>query len=154
MTTTVSQYPKRGYFLIANTTTLELGKFDNTTWGDLSICQLRVYHKKSGAYDYDMRLVASSSEGGPVLAASAWQEFSNTTTGQATNFWLGDLLFEFTDYKLVNAEEYYFRLEMTGYTRATRPNQDNFYLGVWCDWYEPVGSANKGGARLAFGVKR
>lgn len=152
--TTVSQHPKYGYFLIANTETLELGKFDNATWGDLSICQLRVYHKQSSPYDYDMRLVAAASEGGTALASSSWQEFSNTTTGQTTGYWLGDLLFEFTDYKLVDGEEYYFRLEIDNYVRPARPNQDDSYLGVWCDWLEPVGSGNTGGARLAFGVKR
>jgi hypothetical protein len=150
----VSQYPSKAYFIICNTDSTELGSFDNTTWGDLSFCQIRVYHKQSAPYSHNMNLVISSKAGGPALATSTTQEFSNSTTGQATGFWLGNLVFSFTDYKLVDGEEYFLRLEVDGYSRAARPNQDDSYLGVWCDWYEPVGTTNTAGARAAFGVKR
>lgn len=150
----ISQYPKRGYFLVAQNSSLELGRFDNATWGDLSLAHLRVFHKRTGAYSYQMRLVISSKEGGPSLVASDYIDFSDATTGQSSACWLGDVTFSFPEYRLVDGEEYFARLEATGYSRSPKPNQNDYYLSVWCDWYEPVGSNNSAGARVAFGVKR
>ncbi len=151
---TVIQHPQNAYFIIASGSSTELGSFDNTTWGDLSIAHLRIFHKKVGAYSYQMRLVVSSKQFGPALVASDYVEFSNATTLQVGNDWLGDVTFSFPEYRLVNGEEYFVRLETTGYTRPARPLENTAYLGVWVDWFEPVGNTNAGGARIAFGVRR
>ena len=152
----IEQYPEYGYFIMINGPITQLGSYEIQSEGDLALCHLRVYHRNPSAFNYQMRLVCSSKVGGPALAASAWETFSNETTGQETEFWMGDLTFTFTDYKLFSGIPYYFRFETQNYIR-----QDNdAYLGVWMDWgfgksfIVPVGSTDTGGARLAIGVKR
>jgi hypothetical protein len=88
------------------------------------------------------------------LVASDWVEFSNETTGQTTNDWLGDLVFSFPEYSLIAGESYFVRLETTGYTRPMRPAQNTAYLAVWADWMQPVGIMDTAGARISLGVKR
>ena len=90
----IEQFPQIAYYIIAPDELTELGSYDNVAWGDLELAHVRIYHKQVAAYDYDMRLIISSKAGGPTLAASDWLEFSNTTTGQATEFWLGNVTFD------------------------------------------------------------
>ena len=150
----IEEYPKNSYYLVLNGSALELGSYELQADGDLSLAQLRVYHKKAGSYSYQMRLVVSSRAGGPVIVGSDWVTFSNDTTLQATSDWLGDVCFDFPAYKLSATENYFIRLELTGYSRPARPNQNTAYLAVWADWMQPVGIANTAGARIALGVKR
>lgn len=150
----IEQYPKNQYYLIAKGSALELGSYELQADGDLALAQLRVYHKKAGPYSYQMRLVVSSRQAGPVIVASDYVTFSDTTTLQTTNDWLGDVCFEFPPYKLSATEIYFLRLELIGYSRPGRPNQNTAYLGVWSDWMQAVGLTDTAGARIALGVKR
>lgn len=151
---TIEEYPKYSYFLVANGSSLELGSYEPASDGDLSIAQLRIFHKCLVSFDYNLRLVVSSRQFGPVLVASDWLEFSNETTGQTSSDWLGDIVFDFPSYKLSAGEIYYVRIEITGYSRPVRPNQNTAYLSVWTDWLQPIGLSNTAGARIALGVKR
>jgi hypothetical protein len=150
----IEAYPKNSYYLVVKGSALELGSYELPADGDLSLAQLRVYHKKTGSYSYQMRLVVSSRAGGPVIVASDWVTFSNGTTLQTTSDWLGDVCFDFPAYKLSATENYFVRMEVTGYARAPRPNQNTAYLAVWADWMQPVGITDTAGARIALGVKR
>lgn len=147
----IDNYPQNTYFLIADTTSLELGSHTGAS-GDLKLCHLRIYHKKSGAFSYTMQLVMSGSQGGTALASSTAVTFSDTAIGQTTDDWLGDITFDMPEYNLLAAETYFFRLEITGYSRPGTPLEDTAYLGVWCDWLEPIGSSNTAAARIALGT--
>ena len=142
-------YPQDAYFNIINSNSTELGSYELPQRGDLSLAHLRVFHRNPNSFSYQMRLVLAGRTGGPTLAVSNWETFSNETTGQTGNFWLGDLTFTFEDYSLIE-DPVYIRLENTGYLRSG----NNLYLGVWLDWMQPVGITNTGGARIALGVKR
>jgi hypothetical protein len=97
-----------------------------------------------------MQLVLAASAGGTALCSSTAVTFSDTEIGQATSNWMGDLTFDMPSYTVLAGESYYARLLITGYTRSG----NDTYLGVWCDWLEPVGLTNTAGARIAFGVAR
>lgn len=152
----IFQYPDLGYFNIVNLNSAELGVYELPSNGDLSIANLRVYHKKAGAFSYQMRLVISQRQEGPALATSNWETFDNLTIGQTGTHWLGDLTFTFPDYAIKGSDTYCIRLETSGYTRLGT----DVYLGVWLDWgfgkswVAPVGVSDSGGARIAFGVKQ
>lgn len=150
----IDLYPKNSYWLVASTGTVQLGSYTNATWGDLALAQIRVFNKNSAAYSYQMRVVVSASRSGTALVASEYFTFDNAATGQTTADWLGDVTFDIPPYAFINTETYFVRLEMTGYTRPTRPLHNTQYLAVWCDWMQPVGSANTGAARIAIGVNR
>jgi len=150
----IEAYPKDSYYIVASGSATELGSYVLAADGALALAQLRVYHKCLTTFSYQMRIVVSSKEGDPVLVASDWVEFSNDTTGQTTNDWLGDITFDLPEYNLFAGETYFIRVETTGYTRPTRPAQNTAYLAYWADWMQPVGVGNTGGARLAMGVKR
>lgn len=152
----IFQYPDLGYFNILTTENVELGIYEIPLNCDLSIANLRVYHRNADPFSYQLRLVLSQRKKGPALIASNWEEFSNQTIGQTGTNWLGDLTFTFPDYALRAGDDYCIRLESTGYTRSG----NNRYLGVWLDWgfgkswIAPVGVASSGGARIALGVKQ
>lgn len=148
MTSAVQQYPQNIYMLVAETSPLELGSYVLAESGDIQNAEIRIYNQKTGAYSYALTLIISSSEGGPALATSTAVTFDNTETGQATSYWLGAVCFTFTDYTLLAGQRYYFRLSYTGYTRSG----DTTYMGVLCDWIEPIGLINTGGARIAIEV--
>lgn len=153
MTASVTEFPQNGYFLIADSTTLNLGGYELAETGDLKLGHLRVYNFKAPPFSYTMTLKVSTSVGGPALATSTAETFSDTAIGQMTSHFLTDLTFEFDgSYTLLAGEVYYFRLEITGYTRPARPNENTSYLGVWCDWLGFVGLSNTAGARIAIGV--
>lgn len=143
----IEQYPQYGYYLVANTSTLELGSYVIGE-GDLKTAHMRVYNKNAGSFSYTLKLVISSKVGGPVLVESDVITFTDATVGGTHQ--LVDFTFSFPEYDLFAAETYFARLELTGYTR----NEDTVYLGAWCDWLEPVGSSNTGAARIAFGVMK
>lgn len=153
---TILQYPKFGYFHVISSDSAELGRYELLADGDLALAHLRVYHKNANPYEYQLRLVVAQREGGPALAVSNWETFSNATTGQTEPSWMGDLTFTFPDYALKGSDPYYLRIETTGYTRSG----DALYLSVWADWdfgdetIVPVGATRSGGARIALGVKR
>lgn len=152
----IFQYPDLGYFTMLTTANVELGIYKFVQAGDLSIANLRVYHRNPNPFSYQLRLVLSQRKKGPALIASNWEEFSNETIGQNAAHWLGDLTFTFPDYSLRINDDYYIRLESTGYTRSGNTT----YLGVWANWgfgkswIPSVGSADSGGARIALGVKQ
>lgn len=146
----VEQYPDYFYVLVADTSPLELGRYTGINTGDLQTAHLRIYNKNASSFSYGLSLIVSSSEGGPALATSETITFSDTAIGQTTANFLCDLTFTFTDFAVTTAETYYLRLALTGYTRTSNTT----YLGVWCDWYEPLGTSNTGGARIQFGVMR
>lgn len=146
----IFKYPYEAYFNIINEQLTYLGNYTIQSPGDLSIANLRVYHKKSGDFNYQMRLVVSQQEGSEPIAYSNWETFSNETIGQLTQDWMGDLTFTFDEYNLRQNIHYAIAFEITGYTRDT----NNSYLGIWLDWWFPVGQANSAGARIALGVKR
>ena len=150
----INQYPKNGYWIVASSSQTELGGYNVAADGDLSLVQFRIFNKAIVPYSYQMRMILSSREGGPILAATDWFEFSNATTGQAGTDWLGDVAFNFNSYHLTSGEVYYLRLETSGYTRLSRPLQNNTYLAVWCDWMQSVSISNTAGARVALGVMR
>lgn len=146
----IFKYPYQAYFNILNEQITELGNYQLASDGELSLANLRVYHKKSGAFDYQMRLILSQEEGKAPIAYSNWEQFNNAAIGQTTADWMGDLTFTFEGYKLKSDFAYAVAIEVTGYTR----NSNNSYLGVWLDWWYPVGVSNSAGARIALGVKR
>ena len=150
----IEQYPKNQYYLVARGSATELGSYGLTTDGDLTLTQLRVFHKCTTSYLYQLRLVVAMRAGGAAVVASDYVKFSNETTGQVGGNWMGDVVFDFPEYKLLQGEEYYVRLESVGYSRPTRPLQNTAYLAVWADWMQPVGTTDKAGARIAFGVKK
>jgi hypothetical protein len=147
-------YPKNSYFLLIENFKTKLGYYVNSNWGDLSIAHMRVFHKNTDPYEYNLRLVISPYEGGPTIHASDWFKFSNDVTGQQSSDWLGDIIFTFPEYPLINSsiipQGYFISMETEFYT----PDGLNNYLGVWCDWMQPVGNTNTAGARIAIGVKR
>lgn len=143
----ILQYPKQQYFLFAETSSLNLGKFKDVT-GALGLFQLRVLNKNSAAYSYQMRVVFSAEQGGTALHATDWYTFSNATTGQVAPVWLGDVIFDVDRYRLNSTVYLFARLELTGYTR----NAMTTYLAVYCDWYEPIGDTNTAAARMSMGV--
>lgn len=146
----IELYPKNAYYMMVSSAITQLGSYQIASDGDLALAHVRVYHRNPDPYSYQIRLVCSSRVGGPVLVASNWETFSSETTGQTSEFWLGDITFTFADYPLKAMESYYFRLETSGYIR-----QDNdAYLGVWLDWMQPVGTSDTAGGRIALGVKR
>lgn len=153
---TILQYPEFGYFHIITGASTELGIYELPITGDLNLAHLRVFHKNSNPFSYQMRLVISQRNGGPALATSEWETFNNETTGQNAEYWLGDLTFTFKDYALKQNDSYYIKIETTGYTRIS----NTVYIGVWADWgfgdntIVPVGIADSGGARIALGVKQ
>ena len=147
----VLQYPQYQYMIVANSGTVELGNFTGQS-GELGLFQIRAYHKKSGAFSYQIRVVFAASEGGPALAATAWETFDNDTIGQTTDEWLGDLVFDVDRYRLNALADTFVRIELTGYTRPAYPNQNTAYLGFWCDWIEPVNGTNSAAARMSMGV--
>jgi len=151
---TINHYPKNSYWLVANGSTLNLGSFTNTTWGDLALAQIRVFSKNPASYSYQMRLVISATQTGTALSTSEYFTFDNAATGQVGNDWLGDVTFDMPPYALINTETYHLRLELTGYTRANAPNQNTQYLAVWCDWMQPIGNTNTGAARIPMGMLR
>lgn len=146
----IEQYPKRGYFIMLKTAITQLGSYELNEAGDIKLAHLRVYYRNSAAYNHQIRLVLSTNIGGFAVAASDWETLSNETTGQTTEFWMGDLTFTFEPYALKTSDQYYARLEITNYTRLDNER----YMGVWVDWLEPVGSDNTAGARIALGVLR
>lgn len=142
----VEQYPQDGYYLVANGSSLEIGSYIIGD-GDLKTAHIRVYNKNASTFSYGLKLQISSREGGPVLAES--EVITYADTDYSATHQLVDFTFNFTEsYDLIAGETYFVRLAITGYTR----DDDNIYLGVWCDWLEPIGTANTGGARIAFGV--
>lgn len=148
----VVQYPKLAYYLVAETSTVLLGSYEIPRDGDLQHAQIRVFHKKTGAYSYAMKLVLSASANGPALVESETVTFSDETTGQTTSDWLGEVFFTFPEYALVATETYFVRLVATGYARAARPNENTGYLAVGCDWLDPIGTDDTGGARMPIGA--
>lgn len=144
----VEQYPQDAYYLVLDVAALQLGSYV-TNGGDLTSANLRFYHKKSGSFSYSLTLVGSASLSGPALFSSDVITFSDTAIGQTTDDFLCDVTFDFGGYNLLDGETYYFRLEHTGYTRSG----DSSYLSVNCDWLEPIGTGNTGGARMPMGVK-
>lgn len=153
---TILQYPEFGYFHILTGPSAELGIYNLAVNGDLALAHLRVLHINANPFDYQMRLVVAQRTGGPALVASNWETFSTATTGQTTDSWMGDLTFTFPDYAIKSLDDYYIRIETTGYARSG----DAVYLGVWADWgfgddtIVPVGASGSGGARIALGVKQ
>lgn len=147
----IYQIPDTGYFLIANTSSLDLGSYQIPIDCDVKLAYLRVINVCTSSFSYGLKLVLSASVFGPELA-SAELTLDSTTTGQTSGAALWDLTFDFTPYNLKATETYFARLELTGYTRAAIPNEMSVYLGVWCDWYAPVGASNTGGARIVWGA--
>lgn len=146
----IFKYPYQGYFNIINEPFTYLGNYQLQSKAELSLANLRVYHKKSGAFDYQMRLALLQEETKTPVAYSHWEQFNNQTIGQTTEDWMGDLTFIFDGYKMDKNIAYSMAFEITGYARDT----NNSYLGIWLDWWFPVGQTNSGGARIALGVKR
>lgn len=145
----VEQYPDTGYFLIADTSTTQLGSYTGLS-GTLKTAHLRVYNRNSSAFTYTLKLEISTSATGPTLASSDVLAFDDVSLGQTSGHWLFDLTFSFDGYDLLSTETYYVRLITTGYARVA----NDTYLGVWCDWLEPVNAANSAAARIAFGVEQ
>lgn len=143
----VLQYPKTQYYIVLNTATQELGNFTGAS-GDLNLANIRVFNVKTGAYSYQLRLVFHYGQTGTEFFSTDWETFSNTVTGQTTAYWMGDLCFDVGNVRLNSAVKTYVRLETSGYTR----NNNDTYLGVWCDWMEPIGNTSTGAARMTLGV--
>lgn len=150
----ILQYPKIQYHLVANDTVTNLGSIDLPADGNLRTMTIRVHNRKVGAYTYLMKLRIATREGGYVLAESDQEIFSDSVTGQLTSDWLGNLTFTFNHYPISAALPVHVSLEMSGYARPATPNQDTEYLGVWCDWLEPIGNSNTAAARMILGVER
>lgn len=143
----VEQYPKYAYYNFMTSTSLELGSFKTT--GQLGLFDIRILHKNASAYSYQLRVVFSDREGGPTLASTSWETFSNSTTGQVAGVWLGHCTFTPTESYILNSAKYLFaRLESTGYTY----DEDTVYIAVACDWFEPIGATDTGAAKMAIGV--
>lgn len=147
---TIFQYPYEAYFNIVASNLTELGSYIIPQDGDLALGHLRVIHKNSDPFSYQMRLLVTQKEKGATLVASNWETFSNEVANQTSEFWMGDLTFTFPDYAFKGNDGVYIRIEISGYTRINNSK----YLGVWCDWWQPIGLSNTGGARIALGVKR
>jgi hypothetical protein len=147
----IQEIPDTGYFLIANISSLDLGSYQIPVNCDVKLAYLRVLNVCTSSFSYTLKLVLAGSVSGSILASSE-VVLDTTTTGQSSGAALWDLTFDFTPYALKATETYYARLELTGYTRAALPNEMSTYLGVWCDWYNPVGGSNTGGARIVWGA--
>jgi len=145
----VEQYPDLGYFLIVDSSTLQLGSYTGLS-GILNTAHLRVYNKNASSFTYTLQLKVSTSEGGYAVASSNIETFSSTAVGQTSTDWLFDLTFTFSGYEFLSTETYYLSLVTTGYTK----NANTTYMGVWCDWLEPIGPDDSAAARIAFGVLR
>lgn len=146
----IEWYPKTAYFLIIEAFSTKLGSYSNTEWGDLSICQLRIYNRSNQDYDYRIRLTLSGYEGGPVIHASEWFTFTRKVTGQVGDYWLGDIVIDWPEYKMPDGTRYYISMETLNYN----PDGLNTYMGVWADWMQPVYATDSAAARIAIGVKR
>jgi hypothetical protein len=150
----IEMYPRNAYFTIIESIRTNLGSYTNASWGDLSIAHIRVFHKNANPYEFNLRLAISAYQNGPVIHTSDWFKFSNEVTGQVEENWLGDIIFTFPEYPLIDndgdPETYYFSMESQFYT----PDGVGNYLAVWCDWMQPVGNSNSAGSRIAIGVKR
>lgn len=145
----VEQYPDLGYFLIVDSSTLELGSYTGLS-GILNTAHLRVYNKNASSFTYTLQLKVSTSEGGYAVASSNVETFSSAAVGQTSTDWLFDLTFTFSGYEFLSTETYYLSLVTTGYTK----DANTTYMGVWCDWLEPLGPDDSAAARIAFGVLR
>mgnify|MGYP007100102496 CR=1 FL=1 len=144
----IDEYPMYAYYNYLTGSSLELGSFKDS--GILGLFNIRVIHKNASPYSYQLRVVFSDREGGPELASTDWETFSNSSTGQSASFWMGHLTFTPQYYQL-NPDIYtYARLESTGYTYAAGTT----YLATWCDWLEPIGAVNSGAAKMVVGVYR
>lgn len=149
MSSAVEQYPQLGFFRVMDFTTAELGSYVLAESGDLKLAEMRVFSRATTLpFSYDLRLIVSSSAGGPELTSSDVVTFSDTVIGQTTADWLGEITFDFDGYSLLAGESYYFRMEAIGYVR----NGDADYLSFSCDWLEPLGVTDTGGAKIAIGV--
>lgn len=147
----VDQHPKRAYYLIAENGALELGTYEIPVSGEIETCHFRILNRKTGSYSYTLQLTLHASQSGAVLASSEVATITETITGQTTDTWLGDVTLSFpTTYSLVSGDTFFIKLVIGGYTRTANTT----YLGVWCDWLEPLGVANTAGARLAIGLLR
>jgi hypothetical protein len=101
----------------------ELGNYDFVNDGDLSIANLRVYHRNPNPFSYQLRLVLSGNVLGEAVCVSDWEVFSDTVINQTGEFWLGDLTFKFNDYPVNAQDTYFIRLETQNYTRL---NDDRY----------------------------
>jgi len=149
-------YPEYSYFHVVSGQFTELGRFNIPEDGDLSLANLRVYHKNADPFSYQMRLLVTQKSKGATLVASNWETFSNDATEQTSEHWMGDLTFTFPDYAFKGNDPVHLRMEIAGYTRVGIMK----WLGVAADWgfgadfYTSVGTAPSGGAMIALGVKR
>ena len=150
----VQQYPKNTFYIVVTGNPQLLGSYSLPADGDLVLSNIRVYNKRTGPYTYTLKLEVSATPYGQPLVSSDVITFSNSTTGQTTSDWLGDVTFTFPNYALKATEDYYFRLVTAGYTRIARPLENTGYLAVNCDWLEPIGTSNVGGARMQIGVNK
>jgi hypothetical protein len=150
----VEQYPELAFYQVVNTSPHYLGAYTLPADGDLCIMQIRVYHKKVGPYMYTMKLEMAATITGPALCTSVTEEFSNVTTGQIGDNWIGHCVFSFDKYNLFAGETYHFRLITTGYNRPIRPFENSGFLAVSCDWLESLGTSDTAGAKAAIGVER
>jgi hypothetical protein len=138
--------------LVADSSLTLLGSYEIPDNGDLSFATLRLYIKNPSAYSHAATLKIASSLGGSFIAQSDVVTLSNATTGQTTTDWLGEVVFSFDNYELKATETYYFYLSLGSYARPARPIENTQYIAIGCDWLEPVGTADSGGARIAMGV--
>jgi hypothetical protein len=149
-------YPEYAYLHVVSGQFTELGRFNIPEDGDLSLAHLRVYHKNSDPFSYKMRLIVTQKSKGATLVESDWETFSNETSEQSEENWLGDLTFTFPDYAFKGNDPVHLRMEIAGYTRVGTSQ----WLGVWADWafgadwYKSVGTAPSGGSMIALGVRR
>jgi hypothetical protein len=151
MTSSVEQYPDTGFFVVVTGSETPMGSFV-CDGGELDFFHTRFFHKKTGAFSYNLKLQVSTSLTGAVLAESETVTFDNDLIGQTTELHLADVVFSFPErYTLLDGETYFVKLVQTGYTRPSRPNENDSYLAFWCNWGEPFGS-NTSGAKLGVGV--
>lgn len=151
----VEQYADTGYYLVINGASTSIGAYEFAEDCDIESATLRFFHKKSGAYSYALTLSILGSANGAVIATSDVLTFSDEVTGQTTEDFLVECVFDFSDkYEVKAGETYYLRLDQTGYTRPARPNENTAYLSVWSDWLEPLNDSNTAAARIAFGVRK
>jgi hypothetical protein len=152
----ILNYPEFAYFNMANSSINELGNYQVIEACDLELAHLRVYHKNSNPFSYQMRLLVCQELDKEPVVVSDWETFSNETIGQDGANWLGDLTFTFPNYKLKPSIAYAIKLELTNYSRSG----DSRYLSVWLDWgfgkswIAPVGADDSGGSKIALGVRK
>lgn len=143
----ITQFPKRQYFILATSSSTELGGFTLPSDGDLSQVATKIFHKTNTTFSYTLTLQIAATVGGTALASSDAITFSTATASQsAGTCWFGNVNFTFDEYKLFSGETYYARLVTTGYTRT---GQD-IYLGINCDWLDPVNGNNSAAARICW----